>query len=158
MSLGHMSSGHRVQSKESGIRERRAIIHSNKQKKRWKWEIYLTEHNPPVLLLTSPSAQVTQSKQQTGFPFLLATRFPGGQLSLHTDRTAWEAKQGHSERDLGWIQLIYFCLVAGKCTFTLIFIKPSSLEKALWWTIAAVLPTVWWNKHDRLYLRKTNLY
>ena len=48
----------------------------------------LTEHNPLVLLLTSPSAQVTQSKQQTGFPFLLATRFPGGQLSLHTDRTA----------------------------------------------------------------------
>ena len=88
MSLGHMSSGHRVQSKESGNRERTTITHSNKQKKTGKYENDLTEPNPPVLLLTSPSAQVTQSKQQTGFPFLLATRFPGGQLSLHTDRIA----------------------------------------------------------------------
>ena len=39
----------------------------------------------PVLLLISPSAHGIQSKQQTGSPFLLAFRVPGGQLSLHTE-------------------------------------------------------------------------
>jgi len=41
--------------------------------------------NKPVSLLIFPSEQVMQSKQQTGSPFLLAIRVPGGQLSLHTD-------------------------------------------------------------------------
>lgn len=45
-------------------------------------------HNTPVLLLTSPSAQETQSKQQMGSPFLRMMREPGGQLSLHADRSA----------------------------------------------------------------------
>lgn len=39
----------------------------------------------PVSLLNFPSEQGTQSKQHTGWPFFLAVRVPGGQLSLHTD-------------------------------------------------------------------------
>ena len=41
--------------------------------------------NKPVLLLILPSEQGIQSKQHTGFPFFLAMRVPGRQLSLQTD-------------------------------------------------------------------------
>ena len=54
--------------------------------------LFLHDVNLPVSLLISPSEQAMQSKQQTGSPFLLATRVPGEQLSLHTDRGGCRAK------------------------------------------------------------------
>ena len=48
--------------------------------------------NQPVLLLISPSEQGMQSKQHTGFPFFLAMRVPGGQLSLHTEWGGYREK------------------------------------------------------------------
>lgn len=74
-------------------------------------------HNTPVLLLTSPSAQGTQSKQQIGSPFLLAIREPGGQLSLHTDRKLCEERFRHSERH--WLQLIFTSMSALLCNNSL---------------------------------------
>ena len=84
-SLGHVSSEQRRHSKESVDGERGGLCSFEKTRLQ---EERVKKDNTPVLLLTSPSAQGTQSKQQIGSPFLLAMREPGGQLSLHTDREA----------------------------------------------------------------------
>lgn len=49
-----------------------------------RYKVYSVMHLP-VLLLISPAAHGTQSKQQRGSPFLMAFLVPAGQISLHTE-------------------------------------------------------------------------
>ena len=69
-----------------------------------KITIFIVKKKQPVLLLILPSEQGMQSKQHTGFPFFLAMRVPGGQLSLHSERG------GYREKNMFCFFLRYFSL------------------------------------------------
>ena len=130
MSFGHMSSGHRVQSKESGSRERRAIIHSNEQKKSEN-EGWISQNITHWCCCWPPLQHRwhSQNSRRASPSSWLHVSLVG---SSHCTQTGPPEGKTRPLREGPGLDTPGLFLFGGcKCS-TWIYIKPSLLEKALW--------------------------